>query len=126
MKLLPRKVLTTLEDFTVRREILHEKTPGREAAALAEVARRKAVGCPGRPGTPHEALNAIERWLDPEPVDRSLIREGMWEVERHWWAAGVCVCGYVPPMNRPMFEAMREHKEEVLANYLGLTIRPEP
>lgn len=89
----------------------------------AELARRVREGYPGCPGGPAEVEAALERWRDPEVVDRSLIRHALWEVERHFWKQSVCVCGFIPAATAPMFEAMRDHKEDVLANMLGLGIK---
>lgn len=123
-----------IEDFRVRREIIHPSGPAWEAAVQMERERRAQEGPPDEKTGGEE--EAIERWLDPEPVPRSLIRQALWEMERHWWTPEskhlVCVCGGLvtdSPIDkypqRYRHQAMRDHKEDVLAQMLGLTIRPE-
>lgn len=110
----------------IRREMEHDPSKLKVQAATEEVARRKTEGYPGDTSTVEETMEAIERWLDPETVDRSLVRTALWEQQRHWWQEGACVCGYSADFTKPTFEAMRDHKEDVLAQMLGLTIRPRP
>lgn len=117
-----------------RRELAGSNSMCHEEAITGEVARRQQTGTarwsPQQQFT--EAENAIERWLDPEPVDRSLITEALWEMERHyWWPPKVttgpttCVCG-AGLEDMPAHEAMRRHKEDILAGMLGLSVRPDP
>jgi hypothetical protein len=119
-----------IEAFKVRREIEHRPTSEKVAAVRAEMERQCAEGPPST-ATEEEVENAIDRWLDPEPVDRALVTGALWEMEKHWWTAlsdfRNCNCGMTydgDPAKR--FEVMHAHKEDVLAQMLGLSIRPEP
>lgn len=114
--------IEVVDSFQVRREIVHSSGPAWDAAVQVERERRAHEGPPGETRGGEE--EAIERWLDPEPVDRSLVRQGLWEMEQHYWQSEQCCCGF-PLMTEARFEVMRAHKEDVLARMLGLTIRPE-
>lgn len=118
-----------IEDFRIRREIKHgADNPGRRVAVVTEMTRRLEEGPPAQEPVEGDVEEAIDRWLDPESVSRSLIRHALWEMNRHYWTTDSgfteCRCGW--KKDRPdHFDAMRRHKENVLAEMLGLTIRPD-
>lgn len=119
-----------IEDYRVRREIEHTNGPDKDLAIELERERRVLEGPPSETTpTDGEVEDVIDRWLDPEPVPRSMITAAVWEMERHYWTrvSGLthCQCG-VKLGDAPSFELMRAHKEDVLAKMLGLTIKPEP
>lgn len=123
-------ISAVIDAFRVRREIEHRPSEEKVTAVKAEMQRLCDEG-PPIAATEQEVENAIDRWLDPEPVDRALVTGALWEMERHWWTAlsgfAECNCGLRyegPQLQR--FEVMRAHKEDVLAQMLGLSIRPAP
>lgn len=128
--------IQSIEDFRVRREIVHTNGPAKFMAVAMEKARRLLSGPPEEAVGDEEVEAAIERWLDPEPVHRSLVRQALWEVEQcHYWdieSLTRCRCGAVlaaPELRRggwERFDLMRCHKEDRLAAMLGLTIMPNP
>lgn len=123
-------ISAVIDAFRVRREIEHRPSEEKIAAVKAEMERLCAEGPPVN-ATEEEVENAIDRWLDPEPVDRSLITAALWEMERHWWTAlsefKSCRCGMRYEGDPSLrFKVMAAHKEDVLAQMLGLSIRPAP
>lgn len=121
----PKRKATVIE-LPQRREKYVTPTP-MQAAVAAERLRLLEEGPPGAYlDTDAVIQNAIDRWLDPEPVDRSLVRNALWEMERHWWRKNVsppsCVCGFTRG-GSSLFEVMRAHREDILAQSLGLSIR---
>lgn len=121
--------MTTIDDFKIRREIAHGGNhPGRKVAVVTEMTRRLQEGPPAQTPVEGDVEEAIDRWLDPESVSRSLIRNALWEMNRHYWTneSGFteCRCGWGKDLP-DHFEAMRCHKENVLAEMLGLNIRPD-
>lgn len=126
---LPEAPVEVVEDFRVRREIEHRPRDMKEQAISAELEREAVEGSPWGVMSENEAEDAIDRWLDPEPVPRALVTHAMWEMEKHWWVDDTCCCGVTPECTGEMADrarAMREHKEDRLASMLGLSIRPEP
>lgn len=101
------------------------------SAVAVELIRRENLGYPGITSTPEQVEEAVVRWADPEVVDRSMVREALWEMERHYWPApGVgdctCVCGKdIGTPTTPKQILMSHHKQDILAAMLGLTIKPE-
>ncbi len=123
------EILARIAAFKVRREIEHRPTE-ETAAVKAEMERLCEEGPPCK-ATEEEVENAIDRWLDPEPVDRALVTSALWEMERHWWTAlsefKSCRCGMRYEGDPTLrFKVMAAHKEDVLAQMLGLSIRPTP
>jgi hypothetical protein len=123
-------ISAVIDAFKIRREIEHRPSEEKVAAVKAEMERLCTDG-PPCDATEQEVENAIDRWLDPEPVDRTLVTAALWEMERHWWTAlsefRDCRCGLRyegDPALRS--KAMAAHKEDVLAQMLGLSIRPDP
>lgn len=109
--------------YCVRREVVHH-TPGLDIAALEEAARRRLEGNPDTKEDLDECRNAVERWLNPETVDRSLVREALWTMEQHFWApGGRCRCGTHLDLTLGQAKAMRNHREDIIAHMLGLTIK---
>lgn len=114
----------------IRREI--EPVPRTETIAVERL-RRAEENWPDAPD--EEIEEAIERWLNPEVVSRSVVTAALHDFEQHWWgtpgtSTGLlrCRCGWAwtgetdgPTLAR----AMRRHKEDRLAAMLGLTIRRE-
>lgn len=90
------------------------------AAVKLELARK------GPPITEREAEEAVERWLSPEPIARSIVSRALWEMEEHWWLNepyDQCRCGWPLPHEGELGASMRRHKEDVLARMLGLSIK---
>lgn len=102
------------------------RRPHREAV-LVERLHRVEEGLPQAPEG--EIEEAVERWLDPEPVPRSLVTYALEYFERHWWLDETttrCRCGWENGGVFPTHVAMRRHKEDVLAAALGLSIKLDP
>lgn len=96
---------------------------GRDALAVQVEQRRRQ----SEHLNPDAVEEAVERWLDPELVDRSLVTNALHEMEGHTWGADSksCQCGHelYPQDSEADFHSLREHREDVLASMLGLTIR---
>lgn len=102
-----------------RRETIR---PGKAAVAVELTRGGPAI-------TDKEAEEAVERWLNPEAVSRVIITRALWEMEQHWWAGSDtdlnrCVCGWAH-VSGSLSESMRRHKENRLAEMLGLSIRKD-